>query len=640
MEPLAKRSVTRAFSLLQGRVEPPPRVPRWIGTTVGASDHMHAVLYAPDPGALEGQASTVLDVTGASGDKLTGLRDLGTPNPPPLDVTFSVTELPTSHDTQHWLLTATVKGLTDVMTQKRFLSFSVGQQFVTLPYTLTNRLTQEFAWSVKAPTTEISLRPGQGIEIGVSVGPVPATGVGLSQAVFVEQTTKTLVGDGWELCDSLSDCKDHTFSIPANSQKRLWLRPKGGTEVVGKYSGAIVIGVAQKRDGETATMSISGTSACRQWLGAGAILLGVLFAWTVTGYLQTQLNRAQLLRPAVVLMEQVDETHNRLKLCPPTLIQQTSQTSAALHTLAGNLSERALQTSNLLPGKIPNPYVAWAPDPDNYKAYMARQTLKLAWLDLLVTQGFEKLWAKVPAAPADVLLTAARQSSEALDALSGRDAPPQPDPLADIRGVVGAFPPAALAPPAAPPAAPVAPALSYQRLTVEIASISLLTWVLFAVLATALGTPDEFWQALAETEAFLEPTTATPAERALTAADAPCEGVGRARSCNNRKKSAVHRVDDMDPTHSQRTSRRGGFRQDDRNLFRPARRFAATGAFRNDGGASGAWGQRPDRQNAAPVHRRGLLSSAGPRDGEIQNDRLRDDGSSSAPSDRSRQHRR
>ncbi|MEJ0091898.1 MAG: hypothetical protein WDN46_00170 [Methylocella sp.] len=333
----------------------------------------------------------VLDVSGAGDATLAEPKDLGIPNPPPLSVTFSATELPSDGDTRHWLLAATAKGLTDVVTQKRFVSFMLGHQPVTLPYTLTNRPTQEFAWSVKAPTAEISLRPGQAIEIGVSVGPVPATDVGLSQAIFIEQTTKTLVGGGWELCDSLPDCKDHAFPIPANSQKRLWLRPKGGAEVIGKYSGTVVIGAAQKRDGETATMSVSGTSAWCQWLGAGAILLGVLFAWTVNGYLQTRLNRAQLLRPAAALMEQVDETQNRLRSCPAMLAQQTSQTTAALNTLATNLSDIALQTANLLPGRIPNPFLAWTPDPEAYKAYLARQTQKLAWLDLLVTQGFEKL---------------------------------------------------------------------------------------------------------------------------------------------------------------------------------------------------------------------------------------------------------
>ncbi|MEJ0091897.1 MAG: hypothetical protein WDN46_00165 [Methylocella sp.] len=98
---------------------------------------------------------------------------------------------------------------------------------------------------------------------------------------------------------------------------------------------------------------------------------------------------------------------------------------------------------------------------------------------------------KIPPAPADPLLAAARQSSDALDAFSTRDAPPQPDPLADIMHIVGGFPPPALsaqmAAPGAPQAGHAAPALAYQRLTVEIANTSLLAWALFAVPATALG---------------------------------------------------------------------------------------------------------------------------------------------------------
>ena len=448
--------------------------------------------FALDPSALEGRASVVLDVAGAGDAKFTDPKDLGIPTPPPLDVAFTATELPSSGDTQHWLLATTVKGLTTVVTQKRAVSFNFGQQSVTLPYTLTNRPTQDFAWSVRGPTTEISLRPGQAVELGLSVGPVPATGVGLSQAIFVEQTGKTLVGKGWELCDSLPDCKDHTFSIPANSQKRLFLQPKGDAEVVGKYSGTLVVGAAQKRDGETLTMSISGTSACLQWLGAATILLGVFFAWIVSGYLQTRLNRAQLLRPAAVLMEQVEETRNWLTACPPALAQQTSQTNDALTGLAQNLSERALQTANLLPGRIPNPFLAWAPDQEAYKTYMARQTQKLAWLDMLVTQGFEKLWWKIASAPTGDLLAAARASADALDALSTRDAALQPDPLVDITRILSGFPPPSVAGLAVPPGAPQAgqtetSALTYERLTLEIANTSLWVWALFALLATALG---------------------------------------------------------------------------------------------------------------------------------------------------------
>jgi hypothetical protein len=432
----------------------------------------------------------VLDVSGAGDAKLTDPKDLGIPTPPPLDVSFTATSLPSTVGSQHWLLTATVKGLTTTVTQKRFVSFNLGQQSVTLPYTLTNRPTQDFAWSVRGPTTEISLRPGQTVELGVSVGPVPATAVGLTQAIFIEQTSKTLVGNGWELCDALPDCNDHTFSISANSQKRLWLRPKGAADVVGKYSGTLVMGAAQKRDGESLTMSISGTSACRQWLGAGAILLGVVFAWVVSGYLQTRLNRAQVLLPATLLMEQVEETRSRLRACPPSLMDQQQQTAKALSDLADQLSPSALQAANLLPPRIPNPLVAWTPNADAYTKYLAAKTQKLAWLDLLVTQGFEKLWAKIPSAPTPEFLGAARTSAEALDALSTRDAPPQTDQQADISRIVQSFPPttlAALARPAGPQQGQAGPALTYQLLNVEIARTSLWVWALFAVLATALG---------------------------------------------------------------------------------------------------------------------------------------------------------
>ena len=160
------------------------------------------------------------------------------------------------------------------------------------------------------------------------------------------------------------------------------------------------------------------------------------------------------------------------------------------------VSERALQLNGLFAagGGSRFPLRLLDANSDGYKTYIAQKTQKLAWLDLLVTQGFEKLWEKLPAVPSDAQRQmAARQISAALDALSARDAPPQPDPLVDIRREVSAFrvaapaPAGALAVPSPAHAAPGALPLSYQRLTVEVANISLLTWALFAVLATALG---------------------------------------------------------------------------------------------------------------------------------------------------------
>ena len=59
------------------------------------------------------------------------------------------------------------------------------------------------------------------------------------------------LGDEWERCHSLLDCKHHNFSFPPTRKKRLWAATEGRPEVVGEYSRTLLMGAVQKRDVET-----------------------------------------------------------------------------------------------------------------------------------------------------------------------------------------------------------------------------------------------------------------------------------------------------------------------------------------------------------------------------------------------------
>ena len=132
---------------------------------------------AIDSGATDAGASMVLKADNLDATSLTmplgQVSDLNTPRPPAVEVSFTASDLDHSDTSRRWVLTATIKGVPHNATQKRYLSFTFAGQLVTLPYTLTNKSTATFTWSVKGPPSELSLRAGEAVEIGIAVQAVP-----------------------------------------------------------------------------------------------------------------------------------------------------------------------------------------------------------------------------------------------------------------------------------------------------------------------------------------------------------------------------------------------------------------------------------------------------------------------------------
>ncbi len=448
-----------------------------------------------EPGAAPGRTTLLLDASGiddtTAQTPLTDLADAGTPAPPQLDIAFTAAELAPTANARHWILTAEVKGLTtELAAQKRVLTLRFGSRSYAVTYNLTGHTASPFAWSVKAPTGEISLRPGQSVEIGISVQGIAATGVRLLQAALIEGTTHTMLQKGWQLCETPSGaCLAEGLTIPANSVKRLWLRPVGDETVVGKLTGTVVIGAAQKLDGETLTLSISGTSAGLQFFGVMVILAGLGLAIYVNKGLQNRINRAQMLLPVARLRERAEGLAARLATAPASLAGSASKTAEALQEVLGDLSEQALDSKGWLPAKVPDPYKA-APKviEDGYKTYLDERTQKLAWLHILISQGFEALWRKMPSNPTADDLKAAKIASTALDALSDKAAPPDSTPTQEIAVILSAFDTRATPGLEAFMEAPSYKPASFQDLTVDIGRMSYMVWGVFALIAGGLGT--------------------------------------------------------------------------------------------------------------------------------------------------------
>jgi hypothetical protein len=455
------------------------------------------------PGASEGRGSMLLRA-----DKLTAenaskppevVQDLNVPHPPRVDVTFELHPLDQTETSRRWVLTADFKNLPNNVTQKRYVEFQFDGQQVTLQYTLTNKNTASFAWSVKGPPGEMKLPQGEPVEIGIAVQGVSATKVRLLQATLLEQSRKQPVDGGWMLCrEELSatnkKCVDTDLTLAAHSSQRLWLYANPDAELVGKYVGNVTIGAAEKPEGDTFSLTVYGTSARRQIMGVIAILLGVACAWICTVYLQNRLNRAQLLLPATALRERVLGLQSALANPPPAVNPaDMATTQNLLKTLAASLTEGQLDAQNYLPARVPNPFRSMAPNTDAFKLYINTASAQVALLDLLVKDGFQAVWARIPPAPSDAQRTAISNASQAIDALAGTLPIPATNTVVSTLHNTLATLTTSLAPPGSALAAPQ-PGLaapqprSFEQIGAEIRLLSGASWLIFGTLATVLGT--------------------------------------------------------------------------------------------------------------------------------------------------------
>jgi hypothetical protein len=289
------------------RAETAPTAPTATAPTFSLTDSDLTI----DSPSGEGRGSLLLKADGLDaagfGEPLGPISDLQSPLPPLLTIDIKPHEAPRADDSRRWVLIVDVKGMPRNATQKRYLSVSFAGKDYTVPYTLTNKSTATFAWSIKGPPGELSLSAGESIGVGIAIQGVPATHVRVMQAALIEQSRKTLLGDGIVLCSPLTNsCDGSGVDLDANSSNRLWLKTDPARPIVGKYVGSVTIGADQKPDGETLNLTIYGTTLCRQLLGVLAILIGVVCAWITTTWIQSRLNRAQALLPARLLAERVE----------------------------------------------------------------------------------------------------------------------------------------------------------------------------------------------------------------------------------------------------------------------------------------------------------------------------------------------
>jgi hypothetical protein len=349
----------------------------------------------------KGRASVQLILSGlgqgelAKPEHLDAPVDIGTPEPPIVDVKFTANELATSAPERHWALTADINGLPSNSMQKRFMRLRYGGNETTLEYTLTNQPKATFSWTLKPPPAAVSIRPGFTFPLGVAVGPVEATGVKLLQPMLVEQSRlKPLGVSGLTLCRERNGttCMEG-FSLAANSPHEIWLRSPDQGLPPGKFVGTLTIAATEKPEGDTVNVTFYSTSIWRQWLGVPAIMLGVFVAWFLTQFAHNRFNRDQLLMPAALLAQKAQSLQSTLRKAP--VGATVANTEKALSRLLNVVSPPTLEDLGLIPRNVPAPWTNPSSQATNAQQLFQQVSDWLVALEAVICDGMVIAWAEL-----------------------------------------------------------------------------------------------------------------------------------------------------------------------------------------------------------------------------------------------------
>jgi hypothetical protein len=408
-------------------------------------------------------------------------------------IKFSVRDLDHTNTSRRWLLTAEIDGLPNNVVQKRYLTFRFDGKTTTLPFTVSNKNPSTFVWSVKGPS-EISLPPGEPIEISVAIQSVGATKIGLLQSSLLEQSQKRAVQGGWTLCEKRSSdpstCNGKDINLAPHSTQQLLLYPAKDSSLIGKYVGNVIIGASEKPEGETLALTVYGSTVPLKIAGVVTIFIGVVLAWLLTVYLQNRLNRNQMLLPVTMLRERFQALQailaNRPSPAQPFICRATTQ-ELANSVLA--LSEATLDGEGLLPPGIPNPFKPVTPNAEAFLHRVAVQTARFELLQLVVWNGLQEIWKQIPVAPNPNQRAAILTAVGAADAISEQTpAPAVADVVTRLQAILTKLNTDLAGGGAVDVAAKSAKPATIGQISTEIRTLSGMAWLVFAVLTTALGT--------------------------------------------------------------------------------------------------------------------------------------------------------
>jgi hypothetical protein len=383
----------------------------WLLSTCPAAAQSPTFAFVPstfqlDTGAKSGEINLVLTATPAvPSAEAPKIVDAGVPEPAPIEVHFKVDSPRKGPKYTLWVVQATASQVPPAISQQRLARVTLGSKEEALvQYTLTN-LNPSFKWTVQPPPTTWSLAKGRDIPFAITVGQVKANGVHLVSCSLVEKTNGTPLDCKYlKLCKALNpgDC-GQSLQLGAQTAHPLLLRISDDFHEPGSYSGTITVGANEVVDGALPTpmqVTISSTTAWRQWTGVLVILLGIVAAFWVTVYRRNKMLRDQALIPAALLRQKLEDLDAVLEKSPiPADTWKPQQTGDQIKAFLSSLSPQCLADNNYITARFPNPVVTV--DTADYQGFLRNLVDSVSVLTAIVLEGFQVVWLHWESANAD-----------------------------------------------------------------------------------------------------------------------------------------------------------------------------------------------------------------------------------------------
>ena len=121
-----------------------------------------------------------------------------------------------------------------------------------------------------------------------------------------------------------------------------------------------------------------------------------------------------MLLPISALDERTRKLTQRLAVAPKSFATHIERTLTALAGLTAEAIEKDLTTKGLLPGSLPSPFRG-TPDVAAYKTVLTADADRVAFFEVLVGRGFDRLWGLAGIKPDDPALI---KACDDLDQLS------------------------------------------------------------------------------------------------------------------------------------------------------------------------------------------------------------------------------
>ena len=276
-----------------------------------------------------------------------------------------------------------------------------------------------------------------------------------------------------------------------NNTHTIHLAAASTLDIPGQFEGVLQLYADGAAAAQSLPLTVYVTNKKRRVGGFLLILSGIAVAWYVSVFFKVRAARIAGLLPAARLREAVDALASRIDAATKATEVTFDTIGAAIKALKDELSDTTITLEGFVPGPIPSPFGSSGPNRQDYKAYLDARAGRIARLTLIERSGIACIighWGSIAGREDDVRpflhdLDAVATQTDAAQVKARVDATIQTfnQVLEEVRTSRSAVQSTS------DQIATQAESLSTEALAVELTSISVIVWLIWAVVTAVTG---------------------------------------------------------------------------------------------------------------------------------------------------------